>query len=214
MNEIAELCEAYKADVEAVRRGIGSDSRIGSAFLFPGVGYGGSCFPKDMNAIIHMGRSRNCPMSIASAVREVNCRQQERFVEKVRQYFAGRNDVTLAAWGLAFKARTNDIRESAAISCIEKLLSAGFRVRAFDPEAMAEAKDRFGSRVELGTDGYDILVGADALLILTDWQEFRTPDFDEIAARLRRPVIFDGRNLYDPAYVRKQGLEYFCIGRP
>jgi UDPglucose 6-dehydrogenase len=214
MNEIAALCETYKADVEAVRRGIGSDTRIGSAFLFPGVGYGGSCFPKDVNAIIHMGRQQKCPMSIMSAVQQANYHQQEHFAAKISHYFAGKKDVTLAAWGLAFKARTNDTRESAAIGCIEKLLEAGFKVRAFDPEAMEEAKGQLGGRVEMGKNGYDILTGADALVILTDWQEFRTPDFEEIAARLRRPVIFDGRNLYDPAFVRKQGFEYHCIGRP
>jgi len=214
MNEIASLCEAYGADVEAVRRGIGSDSRIGSAFLFPGIGYGGSCFPKDVHALIHMGRQKDCPMSIVTAVNEVNQRQQDRFVGKIRKYFSGRKGVILAAWGLAFKARTNDTRESAAIGCIEKLLAAGFKVRAFDPEAMEEAKLQLGDKVELGRDGYEILSGADALVILTDWQEFRTPDFEDILAKLRRPVIFDGRNLYDPGYVRKQGFEYHCIGRP
>ena len=214
MNEMAALCEAFGADIESVRRGIGSDGRIGSAFLFPGVGYGGSCFPKDINALIHMGSQQKCPMSIVSAVHEVNLRQQERFVGKIREYFAGRKDVVLAAWGLAFKARTNDTRESAAIGCIHRLLDAGFKVRAFDPEAMEEAKVQLGGKVEMGRDGYDILAGADALVILTDWQEFRTPDFDEVLAKLNRPVIFDGRNLYDPAYVRKQGFEYHCIGRP
>ncbi len=214
MNEIAALCETYGADAEAVRRGIGSDTRIGSAFLFPGVGYGGSCFPKDVNALIYMGGQQNCPMSIISAVHQANCRQQERFAGKIKDYFAGRKDVVLAVWGLAFKARTNDTRESAAIGCIERLLAAGFKVRAFDPEAMEEAKGQLGNRVEMGRDGYEILSGADALVILTDWQEFRTPDFDEILTKLRRPVIFDGRNLYDPAYIRKQGFEYHCIGRP
>jgi UDPglucose 6-dehydrogenase len=214
MNEIAALCETYKADVEAVRRGIGSDTRIGSAFLFPGVGYGGSCFPKDVNALIYMGRQQNCPMSVVSAVQQANYQQQARFATKIKAYFSGKKDVTLAAWGLAFKARTNDTRESAAIGCIEKLLEAGFKVRVFDPEAMEEAKGQLDGRVEMGKNGYDILTGADALVILTDWQEFRTPDFEDIAARLRRPVIFDGRNLYDPAFVRKQGFEYHCIGRP
>jgi UDPglucose 6-dehydrogenase len=214
MNEIAALCEAYKADVEAVRRGIGSDSRIGNAFLFPGVGYGGSCFPKDVSALIHMGKEQNCPMSVVGAVQRTNYHQQERFAQRIASYFSGKAGITLAAWGLAFKARTNDIRESPAIGCISRLLDAGFRVRAFDPEAMEEAKACFAGKVHMGQSGYDILEGADGLVILTDWQEFRTPDFEEMAAKLRRPVIFDGRNLYDPAYVRKQGFEYHCIGRP
>jgi UDPglucose 6-dehydrogenase len=214
MNEIAALCETYKADVESVRRGIGSDSRIGNAFLFPGVGYGGSCFPKDVNALIYMGKQQNCPMSVVGAVQRVNYQQQERFAGRIRSYYGGKSGITLAAWGLAFKARTNDTRESAAIGCIDRLLAAGFAVRAFDPEAMEEARAHFGEKVVMGKNGYDILQGADALVILTDWQEFRAPDFEEIAARLRKPVIFDGRNLYDPAYVRKQGFEYHCIGRP
>jgi len=214
MNELAMLCEAYKADIEAVRRGIGSDSRIGNAFLFPGVGYGGSCFPKDVRALIKMGEEQSCPMSLASAVQQINKKQQERFASKIMNYFAGQKDVVLAVWGLAFKARTNDVRESAAMGCIKMLLEAGFTLRAFDPAAVREAAVELGEKVEMGQDGYDILLGADALVILTDWQEFRTPDFEEILTRLRKPVIFDGRNLYEPAYVRKQGFEYHCIGRP
>ena len=214
MNEMAILCEAYKADIEAVRRGIGSDSRIGNAFLFPGVGYGGSCFPKDVRALIKMGEEQDCPMSLVSAVQQINQSQQERFAGKIAHYFAGQKDVVLAVWGLAFKARTNDIRESAAMGCVKRLLKAGFTIRAFDPAAVREAAMELGEKVEMSQDGYDILSGADALVILTDWQEFRTPDFEEILSRLRKPVIFDGRNLYEPAYVRKQGFEYHCIGRP
>jgi UDPglucose 6-dehydrogenase len=214
MNEIAALCETYKADVESVRRGIGSDSRIGNAFLFPGVGYGGSCFPKDVNALVYMGNQQKCPMSIVGAVQRVNYQQQERFASKIKGYFNGKKGVTLAVWGLAFKARTNDVRESPAVGCIDRLVEAGFTIRVFDPEAMDEANAHFSGKVEMGKNGYDILSGADALVILTDWQEFRAPDFDEIASRLRRQVIFDGRNLYDPAYVRKQGFEYHCVGRP
>ena len=214
MNEMSALCEKVGADVELVRAGIGSDSRIGNAFLFPGVGYGGSCFPKDVRALIHTGRSCDCPMTIVHAVQEANIRQQDRFAQGLLDYFQGRAcEITLAVWGLAFKARTDDIRESPAIRCIEKFLDAGMKVRAYDPEAMDGTKAQFGDRIETSCDSYGILAGADALVVLTDWQEFRTPDFELIAERLKRPVIFDGRNLYDRAYIKKQGIEYHCIGR-
>lgn len=215
MNELSGLCEKFGADIESVRSGIGSDSRIGSAFLFAGLGYGGSCFPKDVRALIHMGAQQNCPMTIPLAVQQANYAQQERFANKICDYYkdsAGK--VTLAVWGLAFKARTDDVRESAAIGCIRRLLEAGITVKAFDPEAMGNAAIEFGDKVEMGSSGYDILDGADALVVLTDWQEFRTPDFEAITAKLKTPVIFDGRNLYDPGYVKKQGIEYHCVGRP
>ena len=221
MNELARLCDSYDADIDLVRRGIGTDARIGSDFLFPGIGYGGSCFPKDLAALVQMGRQNGCPMTIAQAVQDVNERQRDLFVDKItRRLMPGGRPpagLTLAAWGLSFKARTDDVRDSPALACIERLLGAGFRVRAFDPEAMEQARRQLGDRIELGQgdqSGYDILTGADALVVLTDWQEFRNPDFTEVAARLNQKLIFDGRNLYDPNFLRKQGFEYHCVGRP
>jgi len=214
MNELSMLCEKYDADIEQVRAGIGSDSRIGSAFLFPGVGYGGSCFPKDVRALIYMGNQTGVPMTIAQSVQQVNLIQQERFAEKVIQYFAKQKNVQLGIWGLAFKARTDDIRESPAIFCIEKFLDAGLKVVAFDPEAMPPTKQKLGDRIRTVENGYDVLEGSDALVVFTDWQEFRTPDFEQIAEKLKKPVLFDGRNLYTPSFVRQFGIEYHCIGRP
>ena len=215
MNELSALCDRYGADIEYVRHGIGSDSRIGNAFLFAGLGYGGSCFPKDVKALIHMGKEQNMDMTIASAVQQANYDQHERFAKKVCDYYKGSGkQVKLAVWGLAFKAKTDDVRESPAILCIRRFLEAGMEVAAFDPEAMENAKAEIGESIEMGENAYDILEGADALVILTDWQEFRTPDFEDIKNKLNAPVIFDGRNLYDLPYVKKQGIEYHCVGRP
>lgn len=211
MNEMSRLCQEYGADIENVRVGVGSDSRIGSSFLFPGVGYGGSCFPKDVRALIHMGNLVKCPVTIAQAVEQANLTQQDSFANRVLDYFGTSSEnVTLAVWGLAFKARTDDTRESPAVRCIEKFLAASMCVRAYDPEARA---DELEGRITRVDDGYDALEGADGLVIFTDWQEFRNPDFELIASKLKRPVIFDGRNLYDPAYVKNQGIEYYSIGR-
>ena len=214
MNELSGLCDILGADIEQVRTGIGSDRRIGNAFLFPGVGYGGSCFPKDVRALIHLGRTNDCRMSVAEAVRDTNYTQQDRFAQRILQYFSGRDkEVTLGVWGLAFKAKTDDIRESPAIRCIESFLEAGFRIKAYDPAAMKNAYEYFNGKIEIADDSYSILAGADALVIFTDWQEFRTPDFDIIKSKLQNAVIFDGRNLYNPGHVKKQGFEYYCIGR-
>ena len=210
MNELSGLCETFGADIESVRSGLGSDSRIGNAFLFAGVGYGGSCFPKDVRALIHMGNEKGVPMTIAQAVQQANYAQHERFARKVIHYFGDKENVKLGVWGLAFKARTDDTRESPALHCLEKFLNAGMKISAFDPEARCPDIDAKINRVR---NAYDVLEGADALVIFTDWQEFRTPDFDQIAQKLKRPVIFDGRNLYSPAFVKKQGLEYHSIGR-
>jgi UDPglucose 6-dehydrogenase len=210
MNELSGLCETFGADIESVRAGLGSDSRIGNAFLFAGVGYGGSCFPKDVRALIHMGDEKGVPMTIAQAVQQANLTQHERFAQKVLDHFAGQTGVKLGVWGLAFKARTDDTRESAALYCVRKFLEAGIEVVAFDPEADCGQLDGKYSRVD---NAYDVLDGSDALIILTDWQEFRTPDFEAIAEKLKKPTIFDGRNLYNPAFVAKQGLEYRSIGR-
>ncbi|NLZ06761.1 MAG: UDP-glucose/GDP-mannose dehydrogenase family protein [Phycisphaerae bacterium] len=215
MNELSALCEAVGADIELVRAGIGSDARIGNAFLFAGAGFGGSCFPKDVRALIHTGQEHGVPMNIIQAVRQVNAEQQRRFAQKVLDYYVGREtQTTLAVWGLAFKARTDDVRESPAIFCVEEFLKAGMQVQAHDPEAMGPARQLLGEAVMFCQDYYEALDGAQGLVILTDWQQFRNPDFEFIARKLSRPVIFDGRNLYDSAYVRSAGIEYHCVGRP
>jgi UDPglucose 6-dehydrogenase len=215
MNQLSELCEKVGADIEHLREGLGSDTRIGGNFLFPGVGFGGSCFPKDIRALIHTGKENGCPMTIVESVRDANLRQQARFADRILAHFGDRIDrAVLAVWGLAFKAKTDDIRESPAVFCVERLLEASATVRAHDPEAGGAARERFGDRVEIASDGYSILEGADALVVLTDWHQFRNPDFQQIATRLKEPLIFDGRNLYEPSYVKKQGIRYICIGRP
>lgn len=215
MNEISALCEKLGADVEMVRHGLGSDSRIGSAFLFPGVGFGGSCLPKDIRALIHMGYEYGLEMAVAKAVQQVNTNQQERFVARIKNYFQGREEkTTLAVWGLAFKAKTDDVRESPAVYCVKKFLDCGMKVRAYDPAATASALSVLDGEIDTFQNGYDALDGANALVILTDWQEFRNPDFETIKARLKEPVIFDGRNLYDLDLIRDVGIEYHSIGRP
>ena len=214
MNEIAELCEKTGADVEQVRGGIGSDSRIGRAFLFPGVGFGGSCFPKDIRALIHTGAEYEVEMTIAKSVQQANTNAQERFVKRIKAHFAGReNKTVLAVWGLAFKAKTDDVRESPAIYCIKKLLDSGMKVKAYDPEAAPAASTALDGRIETFRNGYEALDNADALVIFTDWQEFRNPDFEVIKTKLKKPLIFDGRNLYDPNVVKKAGIEYHSVGR-
>ncbi len=215
MNEIAGLCERVGADVESVRRGVGSDARIGSAFLFAGVGYGGSCFPKDVSALVSTGRSVEHPMTLVSAAQEVNARQRRLFARRVIDFFGDAcGQSTLAVWGLAFKSWTDDVRESPAIAAIRMFLERKIRVRAHDPEAMGTARAELGDAVTMCEDAYQTLEGADALVVFTDWPQFRTPDFEMIAAKLRRKVVFDGRNLYDPAAMAKKGFQYFCIGRP
>lgn len=215
MNEIATLCERFGADVESVRRGVGSDSRIGNAFLFPGVGYGGSCFPKDVSALMSMGEDVDHPMSIVVAVDEVNQRQRRVFAQRVIDHFGDKcNETTLAVWGLAFKSRTDDVRESPAIAAIGMFLERGMAVRAHDPEAMETAKVELDDTVVFCNDGYEALEGADALVIFTDWPKFLTPDFEIIAERLPAKLIFDGRNMYDPKLLARRGFRYFCIGRP
>ncbi len=214
MNEISALCDKVGADVEAIRLGVGSDSRIGGSFLFPGVGYGGSCFPKDIRALIYTGRQHGLDMTLVRSAQEANQRQHDRFSKLVIDAFAGRKDVRLAVWGLAFKARTDDIRESPAIYCIRRFLEAQMQVRAYDPEAASTAKAELGDRIQIVQDNYEVLEGADALVVFTDWQEFRNPDFSAMAEKLRQRLIFDGRNLYDPLIVKRAGFEYHCIGRP
>lgn len=214
MNEIANLCEALGADVTSVRYGVGSDPRIGAQFLFPGVGFGGSCFPKDVMALAQMGDEAGAPLRILRAVTEVNDRQRLRLAEKVVQRF-GENLTgrTFALWGLAFKPRTDDMREAPSIYTVDALVKRGAKVRGYDPAAMKEARRVMRDRIELSDDGYGLLDGADALLIMTEWQEFRDPDLGEVKRRLKNPLIFDGRNLFEPEHMRAAGFEYHCIGR-
>jgi UDPglucose 6-dehydrogenase len=213
INEIARLCETKGADVGEVRRAIALDRRIGPHFIFPGVGYGGSCFPKDIRAMISMG-GKETEMVLLKAVEHINERQKGLLIEKVNRHFgpdlAG---LTFAVWGLAFKPRTDDMRDAPSITVLKALLKAGARVQAFDPEAMGEAKKIFGDRIQYAERNYEALPGADALLVLTEWNEFRRPDFTRIKELLKQPVIFDGRNLYDPADLRKLGFRYYSIGR-
>lgn len=215
MNEVACLCERYGADVEAVRRGIGSDVRIGSAFLYPGVGYGGSCFPKDVTALAFMGRQVDQTMSITEAVDVTNQRQRRLFAQRVIDHF-GKTcpTTTLAVWGLAFKAQTDDVREAPAIDAIQMFLDAGITVRAHDPEAMENASRELGDRVTMCEDGYEVLRGADALVIFTEWSTFRTADFDRMGEMMKQRIIFDGRNLFEPKHVSNHGFHYTCVGRP
>jgi len=213
INEIACLCEALRADVSEVRRAISLDRRIGPHFIFPGVGYGGSCFPKDIRAMISMAGD-NRAMPLLTAVEHVNERQKGRLFDKVKNHFGDDlSRLTFAIWGLAFKPRTDDMRDAPSIVVIKALLDAGSRVQAFDPEAMEEARKIFGDRIQYTHRNYDALHGAAALLILTEWNEFRRPDFARIKSLLKQPVIFDGRNIFDPADLRKLGFTYYSIGR-
>lgn len=215
MNEVACLCEEFGADIESVRRGVGSDSRIGSAFLYAGIGYGGSCFPKDVSAFTSMGEQVGLATPIVSAAQQVNKRQRQRFAQRVVDRFGDKCDgITLAVWGLAFKAKTDDIRESPAIEGIKFFLQNGMKIRAHDPEAMDVSAVELGDDVVMCGDGYEALDGADAIVIFTDWPKFRTPDFDLIGERLSQRLIFDGRNLYDPNMMATRGFEYVCVGRP
>jgi UDPglucose 6-dehydrogenase len=214
MNEIANVCELFGADVDEVRRAVGADRRIGTSFLFPGVGYGGSCFPKDVQAILYFSGQKDYDFRILQAVQDVNRRQKLRLVEKMTAHFGSLKGRTIALWGLAFKPRTDDMREAPAIAIVERLLAAGAKVQAFDPEAMKVARGIFGSKITLADRGYDALKGADALAIVTEWNEFREPDFGRMRKLLKSPVIFDGRNIYNPAYMKEQGFSYYSIGRP
>jgi UDPglucose 6-dehydrogenase len=251
MNEIAGLCHRLHADVHLVRQGIGTDRRIGPSFLFPGAGYGGSCFPKDIRALIDMGRRRGLAMNIVSAVHQVNEKQKSLLVEWVIDFFSGGAEHhhaadrvsapisaakpaarehpsrtarggrrkralsgrTFAIWGLSFKPQTDDMREAPSVVIIESLLEQGARVRAYDPEAMHTARSLFGKRIQYCKNNYDALKGADALIVVTEWNVFRNPDFARMKKLLRTPVIFDGRNQYDLREMRELGFVYFAVGR-
>ena len=215
MNQIALLCDAVGADVTLVRKGIGTDRRIGPAFLFPGPGYGGSCFPKDVKALIRVGEDRSVSLDILHAVEAANERQKRVLFEKLaRQLGDGLRGATVAVWGRAFKAETDDVRESPALVLVEQLLAAGARVRVHDPAALASARHHLGDRVTYAKSVYDAVDGAAALAIVTGWLEYRNPDFDRIKRALTRPVIVDGRNLYDPKRMARLGFIYESIGRP
>jgi UDPglucose 6-dehydrogenase len=213
MNEIANLCETVGADVDMVRKGLASDSRIGPAFLFPGVGYGGSCFPKDTRALIETGKENNYEMKILQAVHAVNADQPGRFFDKIAGHFKDLKGKRFAIWGLAFKPRTNDMRDAPAIPIIESILEKGGAVAAYDPEAMDEAKRIFGTRIQLCPNNYSCLEGADALLLVTEWQAFRNPNFERMKSLMTQPVIFDGRNIYDSENLREMGFTYYGVGK-
>ncbi len=214
INEMANLCEQMAADINDVRRGIGHDSRIGFAFLFPGVGYGGSCFPKDVRALSSMGRRVGLELRMLDAVDEVNNRQKQIVPRKIEEYFAGKlSELTVAVWGLAFKPRTDDVREAPALVLLDRLLAGGARVHVHDPEALANVKRLYGERLTYFEQAYAALEGADALAIMTEWKEFVHPDFAKMRSLMRKPVIFDGRNLYDPAQMKAAGFVYHSIGR-
>jgi UDPglucose 6-dehydrogenase len=215
MNQIAQLCEAAGADVTQVRKGIGTDRRIGPAFLFPGPGYGGSCFPKDVAALIASGAVHGVPLDILQAVAAANERQKRVLFDKLARHFANRlGGATVAVWGLAFKAETDDVRDSPALVLVEALLGAGARVRVHDPAALQTARHALGDRVTYATHAYAALEGAAALAIVTEWLEYRNPDFDRIKRLLSRPLIVDGRNLYEPDRLARLGFTYDSIGRP
>ena len=213
MNEVATVCEMFGADVDQVRRAIGADRRIGPSFLFPGVGYGGSCFPKDVKALLRFSQEKGYDFKILCATEQVNAAQKGRIVSRIEAHFGGLKGKTIAVWGLAFKPRTDDMREAPSIAIVEGLLARGAELMVHDPEAMGEARDYFGDRVGYHRMNYDALDGADALLIVTEWNEFRRPDFPRMKRLLRRPIIFDGRNLYDPEAMREHGFTYYPIGR-
>jgi UDPglucose 6-dehydrogenase len=214
MNEVANVCEAVGADVDQVRRAIGSDRRIGTSFLFPGVGYGGSCFPKDVKAMLKFSKDEGYLFRILGAVEAVNDSQKLRLGEKMLAHFGTLKGKTIALWGLAFKPRTDDMREAPAIVIVDQLLAQGAAVRAYDPEASETARGIFGDRITLCQRSYDALIGADALAVVTEWNNFREPDFAKMQELMKSPVIFDGRNIYAPDQLRALGFTYYSMGRP
>jgi UDPglucose 6-dehydrogenase len=214
MNELANLADRVGADVDLVRKGMGTDSRIGHSFLFPGIGYGGSCFPKDVDALGHTGKKNGLELLILEATNAVNRQQKRVLFEKVHARFQG--DLAgkrFAIWGLAFKPKTDDVREAPALTVIELLLGAGASVKAHDPVAIETTRHVLGDKIEYTKKQYEALDGADALLICTEWNEFRRPDWDRMKAAMKRPIVFDGRNVFNPPSVEELGFEYYGIGR-
>jgi UDPglucose 6-dehydrogenase len=213
MNEIANYCDRVGADVRHVRLGMGTDSRIGSSFLFPGVGYGGSCFPKDVKALLRMGQDAGVGLNVVEATERTNEAQKVVLVPRIAAHLGGLAGKRVAVWGLAFKPRTDDMREAPAIAIVEALLAGGAQVAAYDPKAEARAHELFGDRIRLCGRAYEAVTGADALVVVTEWNEFREPDFPKIRSLMRQPAIFDGRNIYDPRQLRELGFHYEGIGR-
>jgi len=213
MNEIANVCELFGADVDKVRHAMASDRRIGPSFLFPGIGYGGSCFPKDVKALIKFSRDEGYRYRILESVESVNASQKLRLVEKMQKHFNSLNGKTIGIWGLSFKPRTDDMREAPAVVIIDALLRKGARVQAYDPEAEATARRIFGHKINYAPHSYDAVKGVDALAVLTEWNEFREPDFARMRSLMRHPVIFDGRNVFDVEHIRSEGFTYYSIGR-
>jgi UDPglucose 6-dehydrogenase len=213
MNDIAALCEKVGADVDFVRKGMGADKRIGYPFLFPGVGYGGSCFPKDVKALVAKGREQGMELDLLRAVERTNERQKKLLVQKALKHFGSLDGRTFAVWGLAFKPKTDDMREAPSIEVIEGLLAKGAKVVAHDPVAERTARRVFGDRIRYTQVPYEAVEGADALFVVTEWNEFRHPDFDRVKALMKSPVIFDGRNIYDPVRMRELGFTYMGLGR-
>jgi len=214
INELANICEKVGADIEQVRVGMSSDRRIGGQFLFPGLGYGGSCFPKDVIALLKMAQDNGVSSSILQSVHTINKKQREIFIEKILSRFDGNvKGKTFALWGLSFKPRTNDMREAPALTIIEKLMEKGAIIQAYDPKAMEEAKKILGNSIQYATSSYEALSNADALILVTEWNEFRRPDFERVKSLLKNPIIFDGRNQYESKRMKDRGFEYYCIGK-
>ena len=213
MNEVANVCELVGADVDHVRKAIGADRRIGTAFLFPGIGYGGSCFPKDVQAMIRFANDKSYQFKILESVETVNKAQKTRLFTKIKKHFGALKGKTVAVWGLAFKPRTDDMREAPAVPLIEALLAAGATVQAYDPEAIKVARGIFGNRITYAASNYDALKGADCLAIVTEWNEFRRPDFTRMRSLMRAAVVFDGRNIFTPDEMKQSGFAYYSIGR-
>jgi UDPglucose 6-dehydrogenase len=215
MNELSRLCETVGADIEAIRKGMGSDPRIGNKFLFAGAGFGGSCFPKDLRALVHTGQQHDVPLAVVDAAIRANEKQKRVLGEKVLAHFGGNlNGKKIAIWGLAFKPETDDIRESPALTTIDQLLKAGATVTGYDPEAMPNIRAQLGSSIELAKDAYTAAQGADATVLVTEWHELRNPEFAKLKAAMKAPVLFDGRNVWSPEEARAAGFTYFGIGRP
>jgi UDPglucose 6-dehydrogenase len=214
INEIANLCDILGADINHVRKGIGSDSRIGSKFLYPGTGYGGSCFPKDVKAIIRTAHDHGYELNVVKAVEKANEYQKNIIFDKMAVHFKNNfKNRTVGVWGLSFKPKTDDIRESSSINLIGNLLKAGAKVRAYDPAAMEETKKVLGNKIVYSSDPYEALEGAEAMVLMTEWSEFHLPDFGKMASLMKEKTIFDGRNIYDPASIKKLGFKYYGIGR-
>jgi UDPglucose 6-dehydrogenase len=215
MNDLSSYCEKIGVDITDVRLGIGSDSRIGKKFIYAGVGYGGSCFPKDVRALIHSARKAGTPLRIVEAVEQVNKDQIQRFINRILQRFqgtlAGKN---VAVWGLAFKPNTDDVRDTPAYPLVDAMLSAGASVSVYDPEAAANTRNVYGDRVRYASTMYNCVDAADLLVLITEWNEFRKPDFERVRTQMKNAVIFDGRNMYDPETMNDLGFEYYSVGRP